>query len=301
MFREVTEAVVGPAGWVYLSRRVGLLLALLWLCLSPATVQAHAGAVPIERWGPFLPGAQTCLRVISRAAHACFDTVLGIEQRCQDAIARGQSCDLGEVDAQVAEATRLTRVQLGNECSLGELTELGYIGFFDAEADLSTACVTQARGAIAAIYAPARAGRPSDTAARCMAASAAYGRKVMRFILERQTPVMERIAVRLFSPQEKVQSIIRVGQELTGTRERWIVDLLERCPEFETVYGRTPESLLRTLKQRTDCVLSLTYVHDAVVCVAPMCGNGIPEGTEQCDDGNGDDSDSCRNDCTGNP
>jgi cysteine-rich repeat protein len=30
----------------------------------------------------------------------------------------------------------------------------------------------------------------------------------------------------------------------------------------------------------------------------PCCGNGITEGSEECDDGNANDTDSCRNDCT---
>jgi cysteine-rich repeat protein len=30
----------------------------------------------------------------------------------------------------------------------------------------------------------------------------------------------------------------------------------------------------------------------------PMCGNGLVEGAEQCDDGNSNDQDDCRNDCT---
>ncbi len=33
-------------------------------------------------------------------------------------------------------------------------------------------------------------------------------------------------------------------------------------------------------------------------CVRPMCGNGNPEGAEECDDGNADNEDACRNDCT---
>ncbi len=33
-------------------------------------------------------------------------------------------------------------------------------------------------------------------------------------------------------------------------------------------------------------------------CVRPMCGNGNPEGAEECDDGNTDNEDACRNDCT---
>lgn len=31
---------------------------------------------------------------------------------------------------------------------------------------------------------------------------------------------------------------------------------------------------------------------------SPMCGNGVKEGTEQCDDGNQNNTDACRNDCT---
>jgi cysteine-rich repeat protein len=108
---------------------------------------------------------------------------------------------------------------------------------------------------------------------------------------------MERIASRLLTKDEKLQSILRVGQEITAARERWSDDLLARCPEFEGIYGRTPERLLRTLKQKTDCVLSLTYIHSAALCDPPTCGNGIPEGDEACDDGNAVETDGCRSDC----
>jgi cysteine-rich repeat protein len=33
-------------------------------------------------------------------------------------------------------------------------------------------------------------------------------------------------------------------------------------------------------------------------CTATACGNGVVTGTEQCDDGNTDDNDECKNDCT---
>lgn len=255
-------------------------------------------ATPIERWGPFLPNSVTCLRVMSRATHACFGTVLAAEQRCHDALLRGSACDRGAVDAAVDAAARAMRLAVTNTCAEGQLTEVGYFGFFDADADLFNACVTQARAAVSAIYAPALAAAPSPAAAECLTASAAYGAKVMVFTLQRTAPVMERMATRLFDGAEKTELIRQLGLELSATRERWIAGLLEACPQFDAVYGRGAESVLRTLKQRTDCVLSKTYVNSAVTCLVQVCGNGIAEGDEQCDDGNENDTDACRNDCT---
>jgi cysteine-rich repeat protein len=276
-------------------------LALLLVCLWRSVVLAHTQPVPIELWGPFLPGARTCLRSISRAAHTCFDTVVSLEQRCNDALVRGESCDRDAVDADVDAAANATRVVLGDACTIGQLTELGYIGFFDAQSDLSSACLTQSRAAIEATYVPAAGGTPTTAAAECMVASAAYSRRVMRFILERETPVMERIATRLFSADEKKESILQIERELSATRPRWVTGLLQACPQFAMVYGRSPDAFLRTIKQRTDCVLSLTYVHSAVSCLTQVCGNGIKEGNEQCDDGNSSSTDACRTDCTLTP
>ncbi|MBX3027970.1 hypothetical protein KF840_24010 [bacterium] len=108
---------------------------------------------------------------------------------------------------------------------------------------------------------------------------------------------MERIATRLVASDEKQASIRRVNQELAAARARWSAGLLAACPSLEQVYGRSPDSLLRTLKQRVDCVLSRTYVHSAIACLPQVCGNGIPEGGEACDDGNTVDDDACSNDC----
>jgi cysteine-rich repeat protein len=258
-------------------------------------------ATPIERWGPFLPDSVTCLRLMGRATQACFATVVGIEQRCRDALLRGDPCDRGQVDAAVDAAAQAMRVAVTTACAEGQLTEIGYFGFFDANADLTNACVAQATAAVTATYAPAATGAPSATAAACMTASAAYAAKAMTFTLQRETPVMERMATRLFEPAEKTEFVRQLGIELSATRERWIAGLLEACPHFASVYGRSAESFLRTLRQRTDCVLSKNYVNSAVICLTQVCGNGIAEGDEACDDGNADDTDACRSDCTADP
>lgn len=277
--------------------RRALRLAMLCACLVPAAAVAHTQPRPIEQWGPFLAETVPCLQMMTRATHTCFDTVLNVEQACRDAQARGQTCDLANVVAVTDAATLQMRRTLTNECRTGQLTEVGYIGFFDAEADLFNACVIQARAAVTATYAPA-VGTPSIEALDCMAASAAYARKVMRFALDHQTPVMERIATRFLTLEERMASVQRMQATFTAARPRWITGLLEVCPQFATVYGRTPESYLRTLQHRTDCVLSKTFVNTAVSCLSQVCGNGIPEAEEGCDDGNNNNTDACANNCT---
>lgn len=274
------------------------LAAVSLLLLSAAPATAHNQPPPIELWGPFLPDTQTCLRTISRATHACFDRVFALEQACRDAELQGRGCDRDALEQAVGAADGALRATLAASCADGQLTELSYIGLFDAGSDLNRGCVGEAENAITALYAPARGGAVSAATASCLSATATYGRKVMWFALQREVPVMERIATRLVPVEEKQATILRVNQELSADRARWSAGLLAACPAFDAVYGRSPDSLLRTLKQRVDCVLSRTYVHSSVACLPQVCGNGIPEGTEACDDGNGVDDDGCQTDCT---
>jgi cysteine-rich repeat protein len=205
---------------------------------------------------------------------------------------------MAQVDDVIAEASRQQRVTLTKACSQSDLEHLGYIGLSDSQADLFNACVTQARGAVSATYAPALTGLPTQAAADCMVANAAYVRKLIRFALQQETPVMDRIATRSFTTDEKLASIQRIEDELGDARARWSAGVLEVCPDFVAIYGRSVDSFVRTMKQRSDCTLSNMYVHTGISCPSQVCGNGIPEGIEQCDDGNRSNDDTCRTDCT---
>jgi cysteine-rich repeat protein len=248
-----------------------------------------------------LPETVPCLRLISRAAQACFDTVVDLELRCQAALARGETCDRDQIDREVEAAARPMQNTLTSACMEGQLTEVGYFGFFDATADLRNACIFQARAAVAAAYAPLRAGPVPAAAVECMVASAAYSRKLMRFAVQRQAPVMERMGTLVFEEGEKTEIVRQLGMELAATRARWIEGLLATCPQAPEVYGRSADSFVRTMRQVADCVLSKTYVNNAVICPIQVCGNGIPEDGEDCDDGNQNDLDTCRNDCKVRP
>jgi cysteine-rich repeat protein len=261
---------------------------------------AHTQPVPIGQWGGFEADTVTCLRTISRATQNCFDTVLVALQDCNNALVRGAACDMEQIDQIVSEASRQQRLTLTRTCSQPELEDLGYVGLSDSQADLFNACVTQARGAVSATYTPALVGPPAEAAADCMVATSAYVRKVIRFAIEQETPVMDRIAARQFTTAEKQASIQRIELELSAARARWGAGLLELCPDFFSIYGRTIDSFLRTMKQRGDCMLSNMYVHTGISCPGQICGNGIPEGIEACDDGNRSNEDTCRTDCSKN-
>lgn len=275
-------------------------LALVAVLAAPGTATAHTQPIPIDRWGGFEADTSNCLRTISRVTSTCFDTVLTTLQECNNALVRGEACDMEQVDDVIAEASRQQRLTLTRVCSQPELEDLGYVGLSDSQADLFNACVTQARGAAAATYAPALAGLPTEAAADCMIANAAYIRKLIRFALQQETPIMDRIAMRSFTTEEKTASIQKIEDELGAARSRWSAGLLEVCPDFVAIYGRSVDSFVRTMKQRSDCVLSNMYVHTAISCPSQVCGNGIPEGIEECDDGNRNNDDTCRTDCTAN-
>jgi hypothetical protein len=80
--------------------------------------------------------------------HVCFDSVFDVQQRCRAALVSGCSCDTNAVADAIDAEIRTMRMALTSGCAVGQLTEIGYIGFTDAEGDLFNACVTQARDAV---------------------------------------------------------------------------------------------------------------------------------------------------------
>ncbi|HSQ01543.1 MAG TPA: DUF4215 domain-containing protein [Candidatus Dormibacteraeota bacterium] len=61
--------------------------------------------------------------------------------------------------------------------------------------------------------------------------------------------------------------------------------------------GRPARDLLATVATRADCVGGAFYIQDGVVCAPALCGNGVVEPNEDCDDGNTADGDSCPASC----
>ena len=65
-----------------------------------------------------------------------------------------------------------------------------------------------------------------------------------------------------------------------------------------TPTGAACDDFLGRIAAQAGCMVGFVYVQDAVTCPAPVCGNGMQERGEECDDGNDYDGDGCRSDCT---
>lgn len=208
---------------------------------------------------------------------------------------KGGTCDVTAFDERIALELAKIRATVVGKCQIGQLTELYFPGgVLDAQADLSITCRDQADEMIATIYAPEPA---TEDDAACVKATGKYARKVVRFVVRRKARTMDRMADRVFEGAEKLAFMDRIAGHLDAGRARWVAGLLRGCPDFERVYGTSAESFVGFLKDRADCVLSATHGNDSLACPR-ICGNGIPEDGEECDDGNDNPADACANDCT---
>lgn len=209
---------------------------------------------------------------------------------------RGERCDVAELDVRIAADVADVRAAVLRRCQLGQLTELSFPGgVLDAQADLSNACRDQSSGVVEMTYTPLVT---SARDAECQRSTATYARKVLRYVMRRKTRVMDRMASRVFTGAQKLQRMELIVDRLEDGASRWAAGLQEGCPHFEEIYGRSAANFVRTLKERADCVVSVTHGNELLVCIPQVCGNGIREEPEECDDGNADDGDGCATTCT---
>jgi cysteine-rich repeat protein len=288
------------------ARAVVAAAAILWLSSwSPSAAHAHGGAAPdIAFWGPFGVRTVRCLRVISQATRACFDQVLAAERECAERELGGESCDAAARDTRIAAAQGIARAAVENACLGGQLTELYFVGFDDAKADVLRGCSGEVDAAMSVLYrtdaAPTALQDLDASGVACMRETAALGRKLLRFTIAVKTRALERIAFKIANPSAKHMLIDRAEATATRARQQLADRLARTCPEFETIYASSPLDLLQAVGRRANCVVQATHFQTAVSCPRAECGNAIREPGEACDDGNQVDTDSCRNDCTEN-
>ncbi len=274
-----------------------------WLASLPPCIYAHGGPPDITFWGPFPSGTAHCLRMMGRKTQRCVQEVVALEQACMDAELAGQPCDEALRDQQITADKLTARAVVTTDCTGGQLTELHFINPDAARTDISKTCTDQPAALMSVAYAPALYGGSSGAMdgqmLDCMTQAARVSRTLLRYIVREKTRALDLMAVNIVAPGKKNTLLNRAADRITVARGKLAQRLLEVCPNFEAMYGRPPSDVLSALTNPIgNCVVGTAYVQTSIACPAPVCGNGVKESGEECDDGNTVDNDKCHNNCT---
>jgi len=279
-------------------------LAILFLSAAPAA--AHRTPVALALWGSFSGSAAQCQRLIGMTAGRCLDTTWAARRDCLDAQSAG-GCDTAATSAVIAAAHARAINLLDQRCAADDDQTLYFFLNLDLDNDIDTGCTAAEVALGSAVYAPAQRqaarGVLDPAVLACTHSTARAATKLIRFAYTLERRTLDLIAVRTLGPSEKLLLIGRVLARVAAARTSITQALRVDCPDatFLQVYGRDATAFLTDIALRANCLIGSGYVQNALVCPAPVCGNGIQETGEQCDDGNTVDGDGCRGDCTLEP
>ncbi len=177
------------------------------------------------------------------------------------------------------------------------MSMLQFISPFEVQSDVTRFCRDLENAATSAVYGPFLSGTAAlDGAARtCIVATADARTNLFRASFRSRRLVLDRIASNAVPARGKTALVARSDRliarasQVLGNRIRTV------CPddEFVAVYGRDIDTFLQQMASRADCLAGDTYAQGGLVCPAPVCGNGMQEHGEGCDDGNTADGDGC--------
>ena len=269
-----------------------------------AAVSAHGTRAELAWWGGFNPETVRCQRAISRAAARCSQEAMRARAACVSAQLDGASCATASVDARLQAARVHAARTVEAACTATHLQNLRYLDLDDAINDVTSICRQMDTEATSAAYGPAMFGDGvtdvDELTRTCVEATAQVSAKLLRFATRARQRALDRIADKPMGPNAKQALLARATRQIERAGELLERRLGSACPPsiFQTVYGRPLAAHLMGVAQRADCLAGAVYVQDTVLCPAPVCGNGIHEAGEECDDGNDFDGDACLHTCT---
>jgi hypothetical protein len=287
--------------------RASALLAVLGLACAAGPVLGHGTPLPLAVWGDFDPAAARCQRTLGRAAAQCALDVWQLRRACIEPQLQGAACNLNATTIAVRDARQRALDKVEAYCDDTTATSLQFLGLREALGDVTSVCRQLERELITAVYGPALTGSSADYVvgevggrdAACLDAGADRATELLRFAAREQRKPLDRMAGDDIPADDKNAMVARARLHTARTRARVAARLAATCDgaAFQTTYGRSIDAFLADLAGRADCLTGSVYVQDAVLCPAPMCGNGMEEAGEECDDGDADDADTCRADC----
>lgn len=280
--------------------------ALLGPLACAAVAYAHGNRADLAFYGDFGATAAHCQRVIARAAVRCVTTVVGARQACMEATFSGQTCDEAAVDTETQAARRDATNDIATACTEQEAQLLQFNNVAEAQTDATNTCSEMETAALSAAFGPAFAtgsvGATDGMPAACMRATADGVGRLLRLAAGARRQALDHIATRPLPVSQKLALMTRSDRRIARARTLVQQRIEASCPDasFTAIYRRNIDEFLDAVQGRAACVTSATYVQSAVSCPTPVCGNGVQEPGEACDDGNQYNADGCHNDCTKN-
>jgi len=290
------------------SSRVVQQMALALVLALPSTVRAHGIPVDVAFWGHFPADAAQCQRMLSRAAAVCARQALRAHFVCLEAAMAGSQCVPAALEEEVAAVEQDAAQRVAAACTeLAQVQTLRFIDIPEVLTDVRNTCRELDAFAAATVYGPAMVPSPpdlgDDTVRTCIANAARSAAKLLWFAVRAQRRAFDQIATIDLNPSAKRALLERARRRIAAAQERTRAYLEARCPadDFDAIYRRQPRRILETIAQRADCFAERVYIQSTVTCPIAVCGNGIAEPGETCDDGNDHDDDSCPSDCMRRP
>jgi len=252
--------------------------------------------LPFAEWGGFDAGTLRCQRIVARAATDCAATAWQIRRACRETALAGAAC-VPDSDPRISAARSAALDAVDSACTEHQLGNLQFLGYFDSHLDVTNFCQhVWPDAADSVVFVPALASK-GDAGRRCGEAAADAASEVMQYIFRSRRRCMDRAADMSRTSPERAALLTRAARGATFALQRVVARLALRCPEIDSIYGRSAAALVDVLAQRADCLGGAFYIQDAVICPAPVCGNGVIEFPETCDDGNTADGDGCPSNC----
>ena len=287
--------------------RVAALIVVLVAVLDGERAYAHGIPLPLAAWGDFGAGPARCQRALGQAATQCALDVWALRRACIDARLHGQPCDANATTLAVRDARQRALDKADAFCTDDQMTALTFVDRQEALSDVTGICRQLERELITAVYGPGLVASSADyvvgevdpARAACLDTAAARATELLHFAAREQRAPFDRIASQAMAPEEKFAVVARGQQRTQRARASVAARAAATCDAaaFNDLYGHTVDQFLADIGSRADCLVGGVYVQDRLRCPAPVCGNGMEEAGEECDDGNADDTDTCRAHC----
>ncbi len=288
-------------------RPLAPLLALAAL-IGAASAYAHGVPAPLPLWGDFGADAARCQRAIGRAATQCALGVFAARRACIEPQLDAAPCDNNATALAVRRAREHALQRVERACTDVDAMHLQFVGLMEALSDVTSICRQLERELITATYGPALLGsygfyavRPANAATRaCLVGAADRTAELLRAASRETRDGLDRIAALPMATESK-DTLVARGRDRTAraTANVGARTAAACAPDaFATLFGHDVARFTADVAARAECLAGGVYVQGALLCPAAACGNGMEETGEECDDGNADERDACRADCT---